>query len=135
MTPADLLSAATSLIGRPDAATAGVWPRTAALLTRQALEQAVQDRWRAQPDTAGLSSRSRRTQLICLRWYIDPEIAEQVRYTWAALSSACHYHPYELAPTAVELARWISDVTRLITHLAAGADHASSETAAKAAHG
>ena len=30
--------------------------------------------------------------------------------TWGALSRACHHHPYELAPTAAELARWIEVV-------------------------
>jgi hypothetical protein len=41
MTPEELLAAARRLIERPDAATAGVWPRAAALLTRQALEQTM----------------------------------------------------------------------------------------------
>jgi hypothetical protein len=40
MTPEDLLIAARRLIRRPDAATAGVWPRAAALLARQAHSQA-----------------------------------------------------------------------------------------------
>jgi hypothetical protein len=40
MTPEELLTAARQLIQRPDAATAGVWPRAAALLARQARAQA-----------------------------------------------------------------------------------------------
>ena len=39
MTPEDLLASARDLIDRPDATTVGVWPRTAALLARQALVQ------------------------------------------------------------------------------------------------
>ena len=120
MTPADLLAAASELIARADATTAGVWPRTSALLARQALEQAVAQLWEARPDTAGLASRPMRSQLTCLPFYLDEEIAEQVAYTWAALSSACHYHPYELAPTAAELARWIADVARLLARIAVG---------------
>jgi len=33
------------------------------------------------------------------------------------LSSACHYHPYELAPTAAELTGWIDDVEALVAEL------------------
>ena len=40
-------------------------------------------------------------------------------HTEAALSRACHYHPYELAPSAAELTSWISDVESLITQVAA----------------
>jgi hypothetical protein len=119
MTPSDLLVAARELMTRPDMATAGVWPRTSALLARQALEQALRLFWDGHPDTAGLASRPMRTQLICLPCYIDKVTAAQVAYTWAALSSACHYHSYELAPTAAELTGWISDVGSLITQIEA----------------
>jgi hypothetical protein len=117
MTPSDLLSAARELIARPDAATAGVWPRTAALLARQAIEQAIASIWKAQADTAGLGSCTMRSQLTCLPSYIDAETAAQVAYTWAALSGACHYHPYELAPTATELINWIEDADQLLVRL------------------
>ena len=40
MTAEELLAAARRLVDRPDAAMAGVWPRAAALLARQALELA-----------------------------------------------------------------------------------------------
>ncbi len=117
MTPSDLLAAARELITRPDTATAGVWPRTSALLARQALEQAIRLLWEGHPDTASLAYRPMRTQLICLPCYIDKATAAQVAYTWAALSSACHYHPYELAPTAAELTSWINDAGRLMTQI------------------
>ena len=58
-----------------------------------------------------------RSQLICLPFYLDATIAEQVAYVWAALSRACHYHPYELAPTGAELTGWIADVESLITQV------------------
>jgi len=32
---------------------------------------------------------------------------------FAALSSACHYHPYELAPTAAELTSWLDQAAHL----------------------
>jgi hypothetical protein len=118
MTPSELATAARDLIARPDAATAGVWPRTSALLARQAIELAATALWESLPETAGLASCNMRSQLTCLPSYIDQAVARQAAYTWAALSNACHYHPYELAPTAAELTRWIDDTAELITRIA-----------------
>jgi hypothetical protein len=115
MTPAETLDAARDLIDRPDASTAGVWPRTAAFLARQAIERALAALWESRPDTAGLASCSMRSQLLCLPSYMDPVAAAQVAFTWAVLSGACHYHPYELAPTAAELTGWIDDVDRILS--------------------
>jgi len=120
MTPSDLLGEARALIARPDAATAGIWPRTSALLARQAMEQTVRTFWEALPDTAGLAFAAMRSQLICLPFCLDVATADQVAYTWAALSRACHYHPYELAPIATELTGWIDDVESLVTEIATG---------------
>ena len=41
--------------------------------------------------------------LLCLTASVDPDKAAPAAYLSAALSRACHYHPYELAPTAPEL--------------------------------
>ncbi len=117
MTPEELLAAARHLIERPDAATAGVWPRAAALLARQALEQAMASLWAAEPQAAGLSESSMRSQLLCLTAYLDPDTATRAAYLAAALSRACHYHPYELAPTAPELTRWLTETAQLVTLL------------------
>jgi hypothetical protein len=117
VTPADLLASARELIARPDASTAGVWPRTAAVLARQALEKAVDARWAADNETAGMTRATMRSQLTCLPQYLDPAVARQVAYAYAALSCACHFHPYELAPTAAELTRWITDVETLISRI------------------
>jgi hypothetical protein len=119
VTPGELLASARDLIARPDVVTAGVWPRTAAMLARQALEAAVDARWAAQAGTAGMVSATMRSQLICLPEYLDEAIARQVAYAYAALSCACHYHPYELAPTAAELTRWITNVETLVTQITA----------------
>jgi hypothetical protein len=103
MTPADLLAAARAIVERPSAATAGLWPRAAALLARQALESALDQLWASSPDTGGLAQCTMRTQLTCLPAYLDPATAQEISYVWASLSEACHYHPYELGPTAAEL--------------------------------
>ena len=126
MTPAETLAAARDVLARPQGSGVGGWPRAVALLTRQALEQALEEFWKASPGTAGLVGCSRKTQLACLPSYLDPEVAHQVSYVWAALSAACHYHPYELAPTATQLNGWIDAVGQL---LAAVTSSVSSELA------
>lgn len=113
MTPLELLAAARALLADKSAATAGGWPRMVALLTRQALEEALGEFWEARPATAGLSASSRKSQLACLPFYLDAGVAREAAYVWAALSDACHYHAYELAPTAGELTGWIDAVAGL----------------------
>jgi hypothetical protein len=113
VTAEELLAAAQRLVERPDA-TAGVWPRAAALLARQALELALAGLWAARPAAAGLDRSSMRSQLLCLTAYLDPDTAARVAYLCAALSRACHYHLYELAPTATELTRWLNETADLV---------------------
>ena len=103
---ADLVAMARQLLARPDARTAGVWPRAAALLARQALEASLDEFWKARNlEFAGMGGR--RAQLICLREYLAPEKAGAIAHAWASLSRACHHHPYELAPTVGELEGWM----------------------------
>jgi hypothetical protein len=60
-----------------------------------------------------------RAQLICLPTYLrgEAELAEELSYDWAALSRACHQHPYELPPTSEELHQWIANVERLASYV------------------
>ena len=51
MTPAELLDAARDVLADTSAATAG-WPRMVALLTRQALEEALSEFWEGQPSNS-----------------------------------------------------------------------------------
>jgi hypothetical protein len=89
--------------------TAGLWPRAAALLGRQALEQAIDEYWSSRK--IPLDSCPTRQQLICLRAYLsDEDLAGRVHQAWSSLSSACHHHPYDLAPTAVELGGWLAAI-------------------------
>lgn len=112
---AGLLAEAHSLLAYSDAATAGLWPRAAALLARQALEQGLDDFWHER--APGVEDSSRRSQLLCLRSYANEQLAEQASHTWAALSAACHHHVYELSPTASELDRWMRSVTDVVDSL------------------
>jgi hypothetical protein len=109
----DLLNMADGLLRRAEPATAGLWPRAAALLALQALEASVERLWERQ--TLEFAGCSMRTQLICLRSYLeDAPLAARTGHAWSALSRACHHHPYELAPTAGELQSWFCVVRELI---------------------
>ncbi len=110
--PGALLEMADGLLRRADPDTAGLWPRTSALLALEALETSVRRLW----ERNGLAFRgcSMRTQLICLRSYLgDARLAARAGHAWSALSRACHHHAYELAPTAGELRTWFSAVEEL----------------------
>ena len=112
-----LLGVARELLDREDAAFVGTWPRAVAFVTRQALEDAVDEVWRRRG--IALTAADARAQLLCLESYLgDADLAASCRYAWHALSRACHHHPYELAPTATELERWINVVSSLTDRLA-----------------
>jgi hypothetical protein len=49
--------------------------------------------------------------------YVDEDVAARAAYLSAALSRACHYHPYELSPTASELTRWLNETADLVALL------------------
>ena len=86
---------------------AGLWPRAAAWLARQAIEQSLRDLWQLRK-VPGAGSCSMRTQMLCLGEYLDDgDLVADVRSAWSALSRACHHHPYELGPAAEELRYWI----------------------------
>ena len=129
MTPDDLLAAAHALMQRPGTPVTGIWPRAAALLARQALEAAMAELWAAKRHAADMSSCTMRSQLLCLTAYLDPGTARRAAYLFAALSRACHYHPYELAPTAAELTGWLDQAAQLVTQL-----HAASTAPASPGH-
>ena len=113
MTPSETLAMAQQLLERTDAKTAGLWPRAAALLARQALEQGLDEYWRERG--MPLNELATRPQLICLREYLgDPILAGRAHHAWAALSEACHHHPYELAPGHGELTTWLAAVAELL---------------------
>ena len=103
--PKELLAAADELLATPLDSMAGRWPRAVALLTRQAIEGTLFDLWRAV--SPGVEAAPMRAQLLVLRQSVAPSVAAEAEYAWAALSRACHHHPYELVPTATELARWV----------------------------
>ena len=114
--PAQILDEARRIMEASDQA-AGVWPRTTAVLGRLALEAALGGFWARR--APGLEAGNARAQLLCLLIALDDRaIAARAGFVYAALSGACHYHPYELAPTAAELSHWLADVDRIVEVLA-----------------
>lgn len=115
--PHDLAASARAVLERPGSLPRATWPRTAALLARQAVEEAVAAHLARR--APGLERANRATQFVCLRWYVDdPAMARLAHEVWASLSHACHHHVYDLAPTAAELRAWLDDVDRLVRQLA-----------------
>lgn len=119
MTPGLLLDEVDRLLRTVVKGTRGLWPRTAAFLIRLALEHAVADFWaRRVPQMRACSMRA---QLVCLREYVEGDLAERVHAVWAGLSRACHFHSYELGPTAAELRAWHTEV-RDVSHILVAPD-------------
>lgn len=106
--------------------TVGRWPQAAAMLTRRALEEAVDHLWAGR--SPGMSECSHRAQLLCLPRYIDSEIAHRATYAYASLSRACHYSAYELPPTQAELHGWLDTVEELRGAVDASTDSLSPDT-------
>lgn len=109
--PGELLAAAHELLAAPTDSMVGRWPRAVALLTRQAIEGSLFDLWRGV--NPGVEAAPMRAQLLVLSQNVAPAVAAEAEYAWAALSRACHQHPYELVPTAGELAGWIESADDL----------------------
>jgi hypothetical protein len=119
MNPIELLGAAQRLLERPGAHTAGLWPRAAALLGRQALEHGLDAYWRARG--VSLDKLATRPQLICLSRYLNDEsVAGRISHAWSALTSACHHHAYELRATHAEVGGWLDAVAEALAAMQAG---------------
>lgn len=102
MTPSELRAAARALIDEPPSDLAGVWPRAAALLGRQAIEAEINA---ALPD--GLQRCSMRAKLACLAELGDADEAARAALSWATLSAVTHQRGYDLAPVIEELRPWL----------------------------
>jgi hypothetical protein len=114
LSPRQLLEAAAGLESQHlDPALARVWPRAAAVLTRQALESQLVVVLGAR--FPGIQDCPCRAQLLCLQTYLaDKDLAGEVAQAWWALTGACHHRLYELAPSASEIAGWMDTVSRFI---------------------
>jgi hypothetical protein len=90
-------------------------PRAVALLARQALETAVDDVWeRLAPSTHRVPMRAK---LLCFEELLSRQLAGEIAYAWTALSNAVHFHPYELAPSGVEVEELVELTAQAIGQL------------------
>lgn len=86
--------------------------RLAAFLARQALEELVVERCHALGvDVRGASMRSR---LVILASLDTTKRADAAALAWNGLSSACHHHAYELAPSVPEVRALCAAVATLV---------------------
>lgn len=110
--PVALIDLAAEMLERTDTRRPGLWPRASLLVARQALEGAVAGYW--QMKGIALEDCSMRAQLICLREYLrEGDLASRIAHAWAAMSRACHHHPYELTPSTEEIRNWMEPVREL----------------------
>jgi len=113
MTPVQLLDAAATLL---HASIPSGWRAVGvAALSRQALENAIDDYWLSV--APGAADANRTAQLLCLPSYVDDTTAELAAQTWVSLSGACHVRAYDLAPSADELSRWLADAGAVVAGL------------------
>ena len=110
--PLATLQAAKRMLG--EAGPRFVWARAATHLTRQALETGVDRIFRAR-GANGVPYAPMRTQLVCLPFSVDADLARRVAWTWQALSQAGHHQGYEMAPSGQDLQTWIRTVEELLT--------------------
>ncbi|MFE3545547.1 hypothetical protein ACFXK0_21500 [Nocardia sp. NPDC059177] len=73
-------------------------------MLRIALEQAIQDLWRAVSPQMGRVTV--RAQLLVLPKYLGEEAAADARLLWSELSTTAHHNDFELAPAVQQLRRW-----------------------------
>ena len=117
LTADDLLAEARRLLDEAPRGTVSLWPRAAALLARQALEDALERYWwRSAP---GVERLNMRAQLNCLRAYASPPLASEFSYVWHALSRVTHHRPYALDPTRDELSSLIDGAEHVVASVRA----------------
>lgn len=90
--------------------------RGAALALRTALEIAVDHTLDAA--VTGLAGTTMRAKMLCLRCYTAEETARRARAVWSHLCLGCHYHQYEIGPTADQVRTWQTEVGELVAVLA-----------------
>ncbi|MCM2413218.1 hypothetical protein [Streptomyces sp. RKAG290] len=86
--------------------------RGAAFALRIALESAVCEVLLASPLAVGRTSA--RAMFLCLRGHTDAETARRAKAVWRLLCLGCHYHQYEIGPSAEQVRSWRREVHSVI---------------------
>lgn len=124
--PRSPLGLARTLLEHGDLGPPAVRIRASALLARQSVEQSVRSFWARR--CPGLTRCSARAQLLCLVGYQETAfLAAKATALWGNLSRACHHHPFELAPSAIDLGAYLVECERLEQKLAAAFPVAEAE--------
>ena len=110
MSAAELLAQAQRVLD--GAGAEGLNARLAAFLSRQALEEIVDQRCADLGVTAPWAKA--RSKLIVLRALNGAATADTAALAWNRLSNACHVHAYEMAPSAAEVAQLCRQVASLL---------------------
>lgn len=101
----ELLADAVRLLDDPIDDVGVAWNRAAAVLTRQAIEQTVNQFWSvACPDMRRANWAEK--WMAMPAYFGDPAAANAVaraHYAWEALSESCHHRGYDLGLTEAEL--------------------------------
>ncbi len=102
MKVAAVLRCAHVMLDQPEPDTATVWPRGAAVLTRQAIETTLDAYW--QHTSAQMRFANWTEKWLAAPAYLgrDP-VVPAAEYAWSALSEACHHRAYEVGLTEAEL--------------------------------
>ena len=107
-----LVSSARDLMRVESAGSAGLGPRAAAMLGRQALELAMHSVWAV--TAPGMDRMKLRPQLLCLGTLLDDrELGQRVTWAFHLLSDACHHGVYDLPPSSTELTAALETVGSL----------------------
>jgi hypothetical protein len=110
-----------------------VWPRGAAVLTRQAIETTLDAYWKKTSPQMRFASAADRW--VALPSYLgrDPVIPA-AEYAWSALSEACHQRAYDVGLTEAELRAHLrtADAFRKVVADALAAKAAAGQSSAPA---
>lgn len=110
----EMLQEARSLIAESSRAEHGR-TRSAAILARQALEEAVILFMENNHDKIGRPDFN--AILIVLEELASEDERPTIRdiaWTWSALSNACHAHAYSLEPTPAEVEGWLESIEKFL---------------------
>lgn len=113
MTPTQMLALARQVLTGDDLPVGANRSVVAAVLTRRALEGALDEFWGTH--LPGIASCSSRVQLITLPFYLrDKDLAAETCYAWSALSASCHHAVNALPVSPNELAHLVDIVQAVI---------------------
>lgn len=108
--------------------------RTACWLSRLALEQAVGNLLQAKGVSAPRATMASRLSALEVLYREDgPTVAQRAGYAWSRLSSASHYHAFELTPSMAEVRGLVDMVTQLELEGSHGTRRGNAETSPDAA--